>query len=220
MALEIKGVSREFKQGGRQFFAVKDVDLTVPQGAFINITGRSGSGKSTLLNLIAGLLAPTSGQILLDGKDLVGLNDKEASRLRNEELGYIMQGYSALGNLTVWDNVRLPFYLFSHEGSIDERVESLLDRVGLLPLKDAYPSELSGGELKRVSIARALVNSPKLLLADEPTGDLDTENTEGIMKLFRGIADQGTTVIVVTHELETLRYGDEVYHMEKGQLTR
>ena len=218
MALEIKGLGKEFQQGDREIWAVKNISLTVPDGTFLSIVGRSGSGKSTLLNLIAGLLEPTEGDILLDEKSIVNLSDEQASLLRNTQIGYIMQGRSTLKNLNVLDNVRLPFYLFPREGDITQRAEQILEQVGIGHLKQAYPAQLSGGELRRVAIARALINAPKLLLADEPTSDLDAENTEEIMKLFREIANQGTTVIMVTHELDTLRYGDEIYRMESGSI--
>ena len=220
MALEIKGLGKEFQQGDRGIWAVKNISLTVPDGTFLSIVGRSGSGKSTLLNLIAGLLEPTEGDILLDEKSIVNLSDEQASLLRNTQIGYIMQGRSTLKNLNVLDNVRLPFYLFPREGDITQRAEQILEQVGIGHLKQAYPAQLSGGELRRVAIARALINAPKLLLADEPTSDLDAENTEEIMKLFREIANQGTTVIMVTHELDTLRYGDEIYRMESGSIQK
>ena len=219
MALEIRNLSRRFHHGEREFYALKDVNLVVRQGDFINITGRSGSGKSTLLNLVAGLLTPTDGDILWDAKTISRTSDEEASRFRNEEIGYVMQGNAALANLTVWENVCLPWQLYPREGDIRVRAEKLLEQVGIAHLKDSYPAQLSGGEIKRMSIARALINQPGILIADEPTGDLDTENTEGIMRLFREIADQGTTVIVVTHELDTLQYGDLTYTMEQGRLS-
>ena len=219
MALEIRGLSRKFLQGEREFYALKDINLIVKQGDFINITGRSGSGKSTLLNLIAGLLAPTEGEVLWDGKSISRLSDEEASLFRNQQIGYVMQGNAALANLTVLENVNLPWQIYPREGEIRERALRLLEQVNILHLKDSYPSGLSGGEIKRMSIARALINQPALLLADEPTGDLDRENTEEIMKLFRKIADQGTTVIAVTHELDTLHYGDQTYSMEQGRLS-
>lgn len=218
--LEIKGLGREFHQGDRKVWAVKDIDLTVSKGSFLSIVGRSGSGKSTLLNLIAGLLEPTVGEIVLDGSNMANLLDKEASLMRNSQIGYIVQGRSALGNLTVLENVCLPFYLFQRVGNAEKKALELIERVGISHLKNAYPAQLSGGELKRMAIARSLINSPKLLLADEPTSDLDSENTEGIMTLFRKIADQGTTVMLVTHEAETLRYGDTVYRMEAGSLKK
>lgn len=220
MALEIKGLGKEFRQGDREVWAVKDINLSVPGGTFLSIVGRSGSGKSTLLNLIAGLLEPTEGDILLEGNSIVNLPDEQASLVRNSQIGYIMQGRSTLKTLNVLDNVRLPFYLAPREGEITQRAEQLLEQMGIGHLKQAYPAQLSGGELRRVAIARALINDPKLLLADEPTSDLDTENTEGIMRLFREIADRGTTVIMVTHELDTLQYGDEIYRMESGRIQK
>ena len=219
MALEIRNLSRKFQQGEREFYALKDLNLSVGQGDFINITGRSGSGKSTLLNLIAGLLRPTEGDILWNGKVVSQISDEESSRFRNDQIGYVMQGNAALANLTVWENVCLPWYIYPREGDVGARATKLLEQVGIAHLRDAYPSRLSGGEIKRMSIARALINGPEILLADEPTGDLDKENTEEIMRLFREIADQGTTVIVVTHELDTLRYGDLTYSMEQGRLS-
>lgn len=219
MALEIRGLSRKFLQGEREIYALRDINLVVRQGDFINITGRSGSGKSTLLNLIAGLLTPSAGDILWNEKRISRLSDEEASRFRNEQIGYVMQGNASLANLTVLENVCLPWQIYPRKGEIRERALKLLEQVNISHLKDSYPSKLSGGEVKRMSIARALINQPGLLLADEPTGDLDKENTEEIMKLFREIADRGTTVIVVTHELDTLRYGDLTYSMEQGRLS-
>ena len=173
-----------------------------------------------MLNMIAGLLEPTKGQILLDNKDITSLSDEEVSIYRNTDIGYIMQGKSLLKNLTVLDNVLLPYYLFSRDEDITKRALELLDQVGILHLKDTYPSKLSGGELRRVAIARALINNPKLLLADEPTSDLDSENTAEIMKLFQKISSKGTAVIMVTHELDTLRFGNDVYRMDGGSISK
>ena len=218
--LEIRNLEKKFVQADREFWAAKDVNLSVSEGDFIRIIGRSGSGKSTLLNMIAGLLEPTKGQILLDNKDITSLSDEEVSIYRNTDIGYIMQGKSLLKNLTVLDNVLLPYYLFSRDEDITKRALELLDQVGILHLKDTYPSKLSGGELRRVAIARALINNPKLLLADEPTSDLDSENTAEIMKLFQKISSKGTAVIMVTHELDTLRFGNDVYRMDGGSISK
>ena len=218
--LEIRNLEKKFVQADREFWAAKDVNLSVSEGDFISIIGRSGSGKSTLLNMIAGLLEPTKGQILLDNKDITSLSDEEVSIYRNTDIGYIMQGKSLLKNLTVLDNVLLPYYLFSRDEDITKRALELLDQVGILHLKDTYPSKLSGGELRRVAIARALINNPKLLLADEPTSDLDSENTAEIMKLFQKISSKGTAVIMVTHELDTLRFGNDVYRMDGGSISK
>lgn len=218
--LEIRNLEKKFVQADREFWAAKDVNLSVSEGDFISIIGRSGSGKSTLLNMIAGLLKPTKGQILLDNKDITSLSDEEVSIYRNTDIGYIMQGKNLLKNLTVLDNVLLPYYLFSRDEDITKRALELLDQVGILHLKDTYPSKLSGGELRRVAIARALINNPKLLLADEPTSDLDSENTAEIMKLFQKISSKGTAVIMVTHELDTLRFGNDIYRMDGGSISK
>lgn len=218
MALEIRKLSKTFRRGEREISVLSEVSLVVAQGEFVHVTGRSGSGKSTLLNLIAGLLTPTQGRIFWNTRNVSGLQDEEASRFRNEEVGYVLQGNAALANLTVWENICLPWQIYPRKGDMEKRARQLLERVGIEHLRDSYPASLSGGEIRRMNIARALINDPGLLLADEPTGDLDQENTEEIMSLFREVADQGTTVIVVTHELDVLHYGDRLLQMENGVL--
>lgn len=218
MTLEIKGLRKEFQRGQTVFDAVKDVNMSIEAGDFISIIGRSGSGKSTLLNLIAGLLLPTEGEVLIDGQNIYRLKDREVSYLRNSRFGYIAQGQSVLPNLTVLDNIRLPFYFFTRQGDAKRQAEELLAQVGIAHLADSYPSRLSGGELRRVAIARALMNNPSVLLADEPTSDLDAENTGGIISLFRRIADRGTAILLVTHDLDTTRCSDAIYRMEAGIL--
>jgi putative ABC transport system ATP-binding protein len=220
MFLEVKGLTKEYKRNDSVFAAVAGVNLSVSPADFISITGRSGSGKSTLLNMIAGLLTPTSGSIEIDGQDISALSDKEASLVRNSKIGYIPQGQSVLANFTVLDNVRLPFYLFKRQGDATEKALSLLAQVGIPHLSLSYPRQLSGGELRRISIARALINSPSLLLADEPTSDLDPETSAEIMALFRRISQNGTAVLLVTHQLETTSYGNSVYTMADGILTK
>lgn len=218
MDLEVRNLSKEYERGGRTFSAVKDVDLEVKGGDFISIVGQSGSGKSTLLNLIAGLLLPTSGEILIDGKSAVTSSDREASELRNTVIGHIPQGQSLLSSLTVYDNIRLPFYLSDREGDPDKKTLELLANLGIADLVDSYPNSLSGGEARRVAIARSLINKPDILLADEPTGDLDKENTDEIISLFRRIAKEGTTVIMVTHDPDTEDAADRSYTMSNGSL--
>jgi putative ABC transport system ATP-binding protein len=220
MELAIRNLSKNFTQGDREVPALKNVNLTVSEGEFISIIGRSGSGKSTLLNIVSGLLEPSDGEILYDGQNISELSDEELSYIRNSKVGYIMQGKSLLSGLSVIDNVLLPFYLFKRDGDATLRARKLLKQMGILHLENAYPSKLSGGELRRVAIARALITSPEILLADEPTSDLDMDNTEEIMKLLREASDGGTTVIMVTHELDTLKYGEGVYVMEEGILSK
>lgn len=219
MLFDMKGLSKQYTRGDKTFLAVDDVDLSIYSGDFVSIAGRSGSGKSTLLNMAAGLLMPTSGSIRLEGTDLYALKDKEISELRNARMGYIPQGSGALSNLTVFDNVRLPYYLSKRQGDASGRASYLLDAVGISALADMLPSRLSGGELRRVLIARALMNEPDVLIADEPTSDLDVETTREIMELFTRINKRGTTILVVTHELDTLDFGNRVLTMTAGRLT-
>ena len=217
--LELNGLTKEYARGGRAFNAVNGVSLAVEAGDFISIIGRSGSGKSTLLNMSAGLLKPTAGTVLFDGRDIHRLSDRELSFLRNEKVGYVPQGQSLLSNFTVFDNVCIPWYLFKREGDVEGRAFILLEKVGIGSLAASYPRELSGGEMRRVSIARALVNEPALLIADEPTSDLDRGTTAEIMALFSRIAEEGTAVLLVTHELDTLSYGKRAYTMDAGNLS-
>ncbi|HOJ01931.1 MAG TPA: ABC transporter ATP-binding protein [Anaerolineaceae bacterium] len=219
MFLEIQGLSKQYKRGEKAFLAVGSVDLSIDQGDFVSIIGRSGSGKSTLLNMIAGLLTPTAGNIKLEGTDIHALNDKQISELRNTRMGYIPQGSGVLSNLTIFDNVRLPYYLSKRQGDAAGRASFILDEIGMSSLADMLPAQLSGGEIRRVLIARALMNEPDILIADEPTSDLDIETAKEIMKLFARINKSGTTILIVTHELDTLEFGNRVLSMASGRLT-
>jgi putative ABC transport system ATP-binding protein len=216
--LELQDNTKEYKRGGRFFKAVNRASLSVEPGDFISVIGRSGSGKTTLLNMSAGLLRPTGGTVLFEGNDIHRLNDKAVSFLRNEKIGYVPQGQSLLSNFTVFDNVCVPWFLFKREGDVEGRAFILLEKVGIGHLAASYPRELSGGEMRRVSIARSLINEPRILIADEPTGDLDAQTTAEIMKLFSAIAAGGTAVLIVTHELDTLNYGNKTYLMNAGKL--
>jgi putative ABC transport system ATP-binding protein len=217
--LNLQGVTKEYKRAGRVFSAVNNVNLTVCAGDFFSIIGRSGSGKSTLLNMTAGLLKPTKGSILFKGKNINDFCDNEISLFRNEEIGYVPQGQNLLSNFTVLENVCIPWYLFKREGELQERALCLLEKTGISHLASSYPKELSGGEMRRVAISRALINKPSVLIADEPTSDLDSETTANIMRLFCDIAAEGTAVLIVTHELDTLNYGNRTYTMNAGSLT-
>lgn len=223
MELAAEKISRRyFRQGkGRNFFyAVQETDVTLTAGRLTEITGRSGSGKSTLLNMLAGLLEPTEGHVLLDGADLYAMEDRALSRLRNAAIGVIPQGQTGLHSLTVLENVKLPSMMYGGEPCTDEWAEELLERVGIAGLRDVYPNELSGGEMRRLAIARALVMRPGILLADEPTGDLDDDNTKAVLALLRSCADEGAAVLLVTHETEAAAYADELYKMSDGVLMR
>lgn len=218
--LEVKKVSKAYERDGRGFLAVNRASLVVRAGEFASVVGQSGSGKSSLLNLIAGLLLPSSGEIFIDGKNAALMNDREASIFRNSVIGHIPQGWSLLPNLTVLDNVRLPFYLAKRDGSPDERAQSLLADLGIEALAKSYPSALSGGEAKRVAVARALVNKPALLLADEPTENLDRDNAKAIVALLKRAAKEGTSVVMVTHDERAAKAADTKYVMDGGKLVQ
>ena len=221
MVLKAEGVGRQYFRKGKGrnvFYAVRNVDLVLEPGSLTEITGRSGSGKSTLLNMLAGLLEPTEGRVLLDDTDLYALPDRERSRLRNAAFGVIPQGQTGLVSLTVRENVLLPGRMYETPAGAETRATELLEQVGIGHLADVYPGELSGGEMRRMSIARALMMRPGVLLADEPTGDLDDENTKTILSLLRDCADEGLAVLLVTHEKEAAAYADRHYRMDGGSL--
>lgn len=220
MKITAEKITRQYfrkSRGSNVFLALKETDFTLEPGKLIEITGRSGSGKSTMLNILAGLLAPTSGKVLYDDTDIYSLEDTERSVFRNRNLGVIPQGQTGLHSLTVLENVLLPSTMYG--GNVpEERAVELLESVGIADLRDAYPNELSGGEMRRLSIARAMLMKPGVLLADEPTGDLDDENTHAVLKLLRRAADNGAAVLLVTHENEAAAYADKVYAMDGGVL--
>ena len=217
--LRLSGLCKEYYRRGTPFLAVDHANLTLEAGDFVNVTGRSGSGKSTLLNMAAGLLRPSSGTVELEGADLAAMDDAALSRLRNERVGFIPQGASALPDLTVLENVMLPFCLWPRGGDGEGAARLLLERCGVAHLAEAYPSELSGGELRRAMVARALVNRPALVVADEPTSDLDAESARGVMELFSALNGEGLTLLLVSHDLDTLRYGKRAFAMSGGRLT-
>jgi ABC-type lipoprotein export system ATPase subunit len=201
--------------------AVRDVSLTVDRGEFIVITGRSGSGKSTLLNMIAGLTNPTSGQVLMDGVAVWKRSDGEQARLRSQKIGFIFQFPSLLPSLTVLENVSLPIGFAGASGKAERRNRALelLETVGLTDKMSAYPRQLSAGQQQRVVIARSLVNQPELLLADEPTSNLDEQTEREIMDLIQRVRQEtGVTVMLVSHASELVRYGSRSLTMVAGEL--
>lgn len=218
--IKTENLSKSFKRGSNTLFAVKNVNFTLKKGDFVNIIGRSGSGKSTFLNLLSGLLKPTEGKIFAKGKNISDFSDREISRYRNEIIGFVPQSLGTLPNLNVLENVSLPYYLFKRDDSAYEKAAMLLDAMGILHLKDDFPRNLSGGELKRVLIARSMINSPELLILDEPTSDLDKNTTMEIMDLLKKINSKGTALIIVTHELDILKYGNTLCQMEDGSLIK
>jgi hypothetical protein len=219
MLLKASNLSKVFKRKGVQFSAVEGVSISLNEDSFTFILGRSGSGKTTLLNLLSGLLKPTSGDIFFEDKNVLSLNDKYGSFYRNAEIGFVPQVLGSLPNLTVLDNVRLPFYMFKREGGDGGRALNLLEMMGILHLKDEFPSSLSGGEEKRMLIARSLINAPKLLIADEPTSNLDVKTTQEVMESIRRVYKQGVACLIVTHDESIIEKGSDVYKMENGKLS-
>ena len=210
---------KEYERRGKSFRAVDDIEFAIDKGEFVMIEGESGSGKTTFLNLLTGLTDPTSGDVTIDGKTLKNISDKDISKIRNEKIKYIPQGESLLSALTVRENILFPFTIGGTKRPSEERLLEVAKKLGITELLDEYPSELSGGEMRRATIARAVINRPSLIIADEPTGSLDQANTSKVMDIFKSIAEEGTSVIVVTHQKETLGYASKIYRMSEGKLT-
>lgn len=219
--IRLKGVTKIYQSGEITVRAVDGVDLNVEAGEMVLITGRSGSGKTTLLSLIGGLTRPTSGRVWVDGIELGSLNDKELSLIRNKKIGFMFQFASLISTLTAIDNVRLPviFGRGEHQES-RQRAEELLLKMNLSDKMISYPSQLSGGEQRRAAIARALMNEPEIILADEPTGDLDQETEDEVMQFFQEVNKQGITLVVVTHNPELSAFTGAHYILSKGTLTQ
>jgi putative ABC transport system ATP-binding protein/lipoprotein-releasing system ATP-binding protein len=221
--IKLESVSKIYPVGRSQSVqALHPVDLEINPGEFVVITGRSGSGKTTLLNLIAGLTRPTSGRVWLDGVDLWSIPDKEQSSLRNQKIGFIFQFPSLLPSLNSVENVALPSIFTANGARADvyQRAEMLLESVGLSDKLAVYPRQLSAGQQQRIVITRALFNQPHLLLADEPTSDLDEQTETEIMDLFKQIhCETGITIVLVTHSSQLIRYGTRAIQMAGGRIT-
>jgi len=217
--IQLEDFHKTYVSGEVEVHAVRGVSLTVQPGEFVAIMGASGSGKSTMMNTLGCLDRPTRGRFLLDGVDVGALNRDELADLRNQKIGFVFQGFNLLARTSALENVELPM-LYTRPGlsgrNQRERGEKTLALVGLADRADHTPSQLSGGQQQRVAIARALVNQPKLLLADEPTGNLDSRTSIEIMGIFQQLNDQGMTVIMVTHELDIARYCQRVVVMRDG----
>ncbi len=220
--IRIEGVRKDYTMGDNIVHALRGVDLTAERGEMLAIMGASGSGKSTLMNMLGCLDTPTSGSYWLDGIRVDGLNRNQLADLRNEKLGFVFQGFNLLARTSALDNVELPL-LYDRAGrwkNTKELAAEALRRVGLDDRLDHQPSELSGGQQQRVAIARALVTAPTLLLADEPTGNLDSHMTVEIMSLFQELNDQGITIVMVTHEPDVAQYCKRVVEVRDGRIKR
>lgn len=216
MNINIENLSRSYFRRGKNFSAFPNIDLKINSGEFVGVIGPSGSGKTTFLHLLAGLLKPSSGRILYDDLELTDVSETDEAAFINENIGFIPQGSSLIPSLSVLDNIRLPLYLTKREHQIGMEINqglALLAQLGIEELVDEYPLNLSGGEQRRVAIARSVINQPKLILADEPTNDLDDESKEKILELFKQKNQAGATVIMVTHHQENLRYTNKVITM-------
>ncbi len=225
MTLRTQNVSKQYirkRKDSNVFFAVEDVSIELPVGAITVLYGPSGSGKSTLLTMLAGILTPTHGQVLWGEESIYEMDDEHLSRFRNEHFGVVPQGQTAIQSLTVLENILLPCELYKGKNDKQEKEDALklLDQTNIRALKDIMPSELSGGELRRMSIARALIKNPDVILADEPTADLDEENKRELLKLFKTTANQGRAVFIVTHDKEAICCADAMYRMDQGKLVK
>ena len=218
--IRLENVSKVVRSGSEDLTIVHPLDLEVPLGQFVSIVGPSGSGKSTLLGLIAGLDAPTEGRILIDGADLTSLGEDELARLRGERIGFVFQFFHLLPSLTAFENVLVPMEIFSVDNA-RKKSRDLLVEVGLAERTHHYPSQLSGGEQQRVAIARALANDPPILLADEPTGNLDSGNGQHIVELILDIHERrGTTIVLATHDVELANQADRILFLKGGRIDR
>ncbi|WP_330442830.1 ABC transporter ATP-binding protein [Flavobacterium sp. C4GT6] len=215
--IDIKGITRNFPLGNEVVKVLKGIDLSINKGEYVALMGPSGSGKSTLMNLLGCLDTPTGGTYILNGKDVSKMSDNELAEIRNKEIGFVFQTFNLLPRTTALDNVALPMvYAGYKKPERNERASQVLTQVGLEDRMDHKPNQLSGGQRQRVAVARALVNHPSIILADEPTGNLDSKTSVEIMNLFNEIHANGNTVILVTHEEDIAAYAHRVIRLRDG----
>lgn len=219
MLIEVQGLGKSYRMGTSEVHALRDVSLQVARGEFLAIMGVSGSGKSTLLHLLGGLDRPSTGRYHLDGRALEALSDTELSRVRNRQIGFVFQNFNLIPQHSVLENVELPL-IYAGQGKAHRRQRclQLLEQIGLSEKAAHRPAELSGGEVQRVAVARALAAAPALLLADEPTGNLDSATGAEVMRLFARLNDGGTTILVVTHSREVASYAKRLIEMLDGRI--
>ncbi|MFN3942336.1 MAG: ABC transporter ATP-binding protein [Flavobacterium sp.] len=215
--IQIKNIKRNFALGSETVYVLKGIDLTINKGEYVALMGPSGSGKSTLMNLLGCLDTPTSGSYILNGKDVSKMTDNELAEIRNKEIGFVFQTFNLMPRTTALDNVALPLiYAGKSKSDRSARAAEVLTQVGLADRMDHKPNQLSGGQRQRVAVARALVNHPSIILADEPTGNLDSKTSVEIMQLFNDIHAQGNTVILVTHEEDIARFAHRIIRLKDG----
>lgn len=218
--IEAKNISKSFTIGEQKSQVLKDISLTVEAGEFVSLMGPSGSGKSTLLYILGGLDKADVGSITINGKKIGNLSDSDESAMRRDDIGFVFQAYNLIDNLTVEENILIPALLGGKKrNEMNGRLEELLKAVGLFEHRKHRPMELSGGQQQRTAIARALINRPKVVFADEPIGNLDSQNGKEVLALLRKLNKQyGITILMVTHSEESTRYGDRVIRLKDGQL--
>lgn len=217
--LKLEHIKKCYNQNELSVTALKDINLTVNKGEFLSIMGASGSGKSTMLNILGCLDRPTEGSYYLDGQDVARLQDEQLADIRNQKIGFVFQSFNLLPKLTAQENVELPMvYAGAGRKERQEKAIAALEKVGLAGRVRHKPNELSGGQRQRVAIARALVNAPSILMADEPTGNLDSRSTVEIMEIFQGLNDDGTTIVMVTHEPEVAQFTKRIALFRDGQI--
>lgn len=218
--LAVTGLTKRYLSGNRSQTIFEDLQLEIGSGELLALLGASGSGKTTLLNLLSGIDDPDSGHVLIDGTDIHALDEPERTQLRRQQIGFVFQFFNLIPTLTVGENIALPMELIGLENNdIQRRVVSLLDRVGLQDMQQRYPETLSGGEQQRTAIARALSHQPTLLLADEPTGNLDEDTGHSVITLLTDLArNQGTTMLIVTHSQSVASAADRVLRLQHGKL--
>jgi putative ABC transport system ATP-binding protein len=217
--IELEGIRKSYRQGGNEIRALDGIDLSIARGEFVAIMGPSGSGKSTLLNVLGALDRPDQGTYRLEQEDVSGLDDDAASDLRNRRIGFVFQSFHLLPRLSVLENVLLPQrYATVADSSASARAHQLLDRIGLTERIHHRPGELSGGQLQRAAVARALLNQPALLLADEPTGNLDSKSARDVLGLFGELHAAGQTLVLVTHDPEIAAIAQRTIHLRDGRV--
>ncbi|HTR38662.1 MAG TPA: ABC transporter ATP-binding protein [Bryobacteraceae bacterium] len=217
--ISIRGLRKTYRVGEVDVHALRGVDLDVQRGEFVSIVGPSGSGKSTLFHIVGGLTPPTAGTIHIDGRDLLGMTDTQRTELRKTSVGFVFQKYNLLPTLTARDNIEIARYIAHKDGPLDPEFEEVLRLLGISGRLEHKPRALSGGEQQRVAIARAIVNRPAILLADEPTGNLDTENSNAVLALLRDLNKRlGQTILMITHNPEAAAFADRIVRMRDGRI--
>ena len=219
--IKARGLHKKYVMGSNTLSVLKDVDFLVETGEFVAVMGASGSGKSTLLHILGCFDRPDAGTYLLGGKNVLRLSDKELSRIRSTQIGFIFQTFNLLPELNVWENVELPFlYASSPASNVKKWVSEAIEQVGLQDRMQHRPSELSGGEMQRVAIARALSVDPDIVLADEPTGNLDSRTSEEILKLFQALHANGATLVLVTHDRDVAIHAQRMLTLKDGEFAQ